>query len=421
MRKILYILIPVILVWFSILAFYTESLDPGFDEFYSQNQAEVSDTENAAVGIAGLNAPPDVDFMRFGRDQIKNSIADMLSHEKGIKRNEIEGEIKFIGNANELGCWVSQPDAIKNYHLACATDMQLQKMLIDNKILLKRYREITKLRKNKVDAGLNGTLFLNINKLIAAEIKINLNNGRYEDAYLEWENNYKFLERLLASDVTWIDEAIYMVASSISINSAELLINHYPDIVTVHGDELLNSLKPLGLERWNLTGIMRAEYNMFRIMLESTKIESNLDLNFIRNRFYRSAKSYLIAAKSAPINIEEESLKVSTYYSDFDSNIIDYLHAPRSTILTRLWLRGHLKTGNIITTMYYHDSKLRILTLAIMIKKQGVNEAEIVPFIADSSKSLNNPFTGQPMKYDSKERALVFIAPGGNNKFYAHL
>lgn len=362
------------------------------------------------------------DVMAFGSEQIKSDRADLIANDKRDRKQKPIGTIEFIGNVRELDCWVHQPEVKKDNHSGCADETQLQTLLHDNKILLDRYWQISQLNIFKNDTGvLNGQLFLNINKLIAADIKLNLSKGNYDTAYQSWLKNNLFISRLMTADVPWIGESVFMISYSFSLNNAAILIDQYPDIIAVHGDELLKVLKPTGLNRWNLAGIQRAEYQMINIMLSSEEGKYAMDTNFIRNRFYRSAKAYLMAAKSAPDRVETEMQQVGRAYSDFDKPTLDYLFAPKTTILSRLLLRGSLKASMLVTSMHNYDGKLRTLTLALLLKKFQIPQEQIESFIANASADLKNPFSGQPIKFNSQDQILEFDAPGSTNKFYVHL
>ncbi|MGB4811639.1 MAG: hypothetical protein WBP13_04030 [Methylophilaceae bacterium] len=82
--------------------------------------------------------------------------------------------------------------------------------------------------------------------------------GKSEEAYQLWRDNYVFITRVLGQESTMIEHAILLVVDGMNLGSLENLLYVSPEIGITHRDELNALLKPQGLARYNLKGMMRA-------------------------------------------------------------------------------------------------------------------------------------------------------------------
>jgi hypothetical protein len=395
-----------------------EPLDSNFHRFYTDNHKTILEKENAAVGLSGLNAPAGSNFMEVGLTAFKKAQVD-----EALKQNNdvpalpvTKNKIAFVGSNEELYCWVGLPDSIDVWS-KCASEKRLNEILRANTVLLSRYWQVAHMPHFR-GAYPNGDLFLKINRLIAAEVQLKLRHGRYEDAYQEWRENHRFINRMIGEDSDWIAKAIFTVTDSFSLASAEALIHSYNGIARVHGDELMAMLEPSGLARWNLPATVRAEYDVW-LPFFSTFYNSQFWVhpNFIRNTWLHSEQAFLEAAKAPPSLVNEKMQGVSLKYGGFRSWSNDYLRDPLNTVLVRGYLLGtHRFNGvELIRSMHIHDARQRALTLALLIKRRSLKDNEIADFLAKADPELKNPFTGNPMTWEPKKRAIRFVVPKAND------
>jgi hypothetical protein len=71
--------------------------------------------------------------------------------------------------------------------------------------------------------------------------------------------------------------------------------------------------------------------------------------------------------------------------------------------------------------MHIYDGDKRALTLALLIKQRKLSESEITAFISSNSSKLGNPFTGQPMSWDSSNQTIRFDVPQDSYSFEVKL
>jgi hypothetical protein len=402
--------------------FHDEALDPGFKGFYIDNCREIPDKENVAAGLAGLDAPVGSNFMDFGVAKFQTNRQELyVRHNVSQAPSQAKIQIDFVGSGDELSCWILNPDSRKSASSTmCASETRLKEILSANSDLLSRYWQMSQLQHFQ-GLGTNGTLFLNINRLIAADVELKLQHGKFEDAYKEWKSNYQFVNRMNGEDTTWIDKAIIMAADYFSLSSVDSLIHLYPSVATAHGEELISLLSPSGLSRWNLPGALRAVYLMFDPIIASDHPSFWLHRNFIQNRFIYFARDFLKAADASPNLVEEKTEAVWKRYGNPMAWSNDYLRDPMNTIFYRLKMSGSLRSGALIGGMYKRDGDRRALTLALLIKHRGLKDTEIETFLASVGPELKNPFTGTPMGWDSTKRVIRFDVPKDGYRFDVQL
>lgn len=385
-----------------------ESPDPSFDAFYAQSSTHVPDNLNAVIGILGLTAPSGTDYIAFGRI-VKDALSDYSKSYKAQSVIDSKGTLHLTNYLpGELDC-LNWPNNATS-QLPCPTEDRLNKLLNENAELLNRYRQISLLPEYYSDGlGRNGGLFIELNKLIAEEVALELHSGNHESAYRKWRDNYMFLSRISRGQDTFIGKAILLVNEGISLTSIEYLLHDAPELIDSHADELIQLLKPVGLLRWNLEGTMRAEYGLFSPLL-SGETKLWVHPNFIRNRFFHSAKVFLNTAEGRPSELESNFTEQQKL-GDISTWTWDYMRDPMNTLFSRLLMGGQFKAGSLVGSMVQKDGRLRLLTLRILIAKNKIDDADVDSFLARQPMELRNPFTNKPMRWSTKRHLIWFCVP----------
>jgi hypothetical protein len=390
-----------------------EPLDPNFHRFYTDNHKEVVNQENVAVGLAGLDASSGVDFLQVGLAAFKSAQAkqSLKQSEAQLDQPKQKDKIAFVGTKEELNCWIGLREA-EDIPPQCASEQRLKDILQANKTLLERYWKITQLQHFQ---GLpaNNQIFVDIHRLIAAEIRMKLNHGNYEDAYTEWLTNQQFVNRMIEEEAGWTEKAIFSVADSYSQASAESLFHIYKGVGTRHGDELIALFNSSGLSRWNLPGTLRAEYDVWQPFVAAYEAQFWFHPNYIRNKWLHSSQAFIAAARVPQNLANQEARKVLHESGGFRSWSNDYLKDPMNTVLVRGFLLDSLgyKSIDVLKSMHIRDAKQKALTLILLIKRRDLKDGEIANFMENADPELRNPFTGKAMNWDVKKRAIVFNVP----------
>ena len=389
-------------VWIAFAVLVDERIDPDVDAFYTR--PPVANEENAAIALAGLSAPIGEDFMKFGLAKVEADTQAIRDHNY---LPATKGPVTFAGHPEELYCWVKLPQSSDSSQAQCASEQRLKTLIQENAVLLARYRQ-ARLLPHLSGMWSNAGLLLNLNWLIAAEVELNIRQRHFEAAYQQWRDNYQFISRMIGEDGSWIDKAIFMTAEKVGLVAIESLIHSYPDLAVKHKDELHRLLKPAGLNRWNLPGVMRAEYLMFDPILAPGTTKFWVHRNFIRNHFYRSALAVLSTATLPPAIVKDKIEQVLAECCDVRKWSNDYWRDPMNAGFFRLIGGGQIKSVELIAVMWDRDGELRALNLALKIKTQKIPDNSIENFLADTGPELKNPYTNLPMIWDPAKRVIRF-------------
>ena len=209
-----------LLIFCSLIAYsfwYIEKPDAGRETFYATSLQPIPDNENIAIALAGLSAPAGADIIKHGRF-VANTTWQKLKDGEAKKIIDAAGKLEFFGTSDELECWI--PSAEPYTKKKCASAGRIKTILAENKLLLTRYKSMYNMPSWQGVSG-NGQYIINLNKLISAEIMLDLANGDADSAYTKWRDNHLFISRVLKQDGTMIERAIFLVVDGINLASIE--------------------------------------------------------------------------------------------------------------------------------------------------------------------------------------------------------
>lgn len=408
--KILAVMFCVLTAEVGFVLFHDEQLDQGFEAFYFPNCTDVPDEANAAIGVYGLSAPQGVDFMAHGRF-VRDTFEEDIGWDEATKIIKAKGTLLLANNREELDC-VAWPTPDKP-QAQCPTPERLTEMLKENAELLERYRRLYLLPQHQPSRfRYNSQLFLDLNKLIAESIALERLKGNSESAYVAWRDNYVFLSRMARAEDSWMGKAILLAAEGISLTSAELLLHATPSLLATHGDELRQLLQPVGLSRWNLEGVMRAEYRRIDPVISGDDTQIWVHSNFIRNRHFRAANAFLNASTAHPSELERKFETVLQAHSNPIAWTWDYLRNPMNTFFVRRFsLESQLEAEPVVRSMIQKDGRMRLLSLRLLLAKNSIADGDVEHFLSKQPSELRDPFTTEPMQWDREKRVIYFCQP----------
>jgi hypothetical protein len=408
------LLIVSVLIAYSFL--HVEKPDAGREAFYASSQANIPDNQNIAIALTGLSAPAGADIVKHGRFVV-DTLQKTLSDVDAKKIIAAAGKLDFVGTSDELECWV--PSTEPYVDEKCASSERVKTILADNKELLSRYKSLYSIPSWQGVSG-NGQYVININKLISAEILLDLESGNADSAYTKWRDNHVFISHVLKQDGTMIERAIFLVVDGISLMSLENILFKSPEIGITHFDELNSLLKANKLERYNLKGMMRADY-LFIIngMSKSRQSLGNakaLNIDYIKNRLYRFQFDFLNRAQMPPSTFDLSISEMSNKY-ELSTNIFNYDWLnPLQSVLANLLISGQLNGFSLVKSMHSKDALIKLLHLSIKIRQQKIPEAEIQNFLNNAGIEYYSRFTNMPMQWDAKKKVIYYIEPSGEKR-----
>lgn len=419
-----------------------EALDAGFQAFYFVTPKTVADRTNAALGFAGITAPKGVDIFAFGRAEIDQAQMDWgretnnainaafgKSTSVPVVKKEVPGRLRFVGSDAELECLraLSSVNAM-GLPNGCASTKPVQALWSKNTELLARYLTISQLSHFQGDFRKGGSDLLNLNRLVAADIYLEVERGNIEAAYRKWKSNHQFMRLLKGAEGGWVAKAIFMVAETTSLNSIELILRFDRRIAVKHADELLQLLKPTGIAYWDVPAILRAEYFLMEPFVTAW---GSLDqpTNFLRNGFFRSAQALVAASQTHPSIVGERIAKVQAAY--------DYQGKPPMTnpdladpeqrarlqqFMRAVYIAQQLKGAKeLVLAFHRNEERTRALSLAVMIAQKDVPDRNVARFLAAVGPAYRNAFTDKPFEWVEDQRIIRFVDPKAQSSFDVHL
>ena len=407
------LIVLLLIAWLAYINFHGDEVpDAGRDAFYARSYIVVPDNQNIAVAISGINAPMGKDIVDHGR-----YVIDIYASAESSKASKAiiakKGEIELTIKSDELFCWFN--DAFKNTPDSCASPLRVRTLLAENKLHLARYADLQKLPYLQ-GAIKNVMPVIHINELMATKIKLGIDDNQSTIAYQKWLQNHHFIEQVLAQDGDTLNRKLFLLLYEKSLNTLEFLLFKSPNMIKVHGDELLAILKPSGLEKYNLKGMMQLDNNytqqgVSKMGLSSAKIHPE----YIANRRYRAQMDILKEANKIPFKFEEgeDKLYDQHYYNLYRQYKLDWLN-PLNSLISNYAMSNVLRSFSIAESMHSANSLAKLLNLKIKIHHQNIADADIQTFLNNAGSKYFNPFTNKPMRWDAVKSVLICDKPNSD-------
>lgn len=383
-----------------------EAPDVGRDAFYARSTNTIPDNQNIALAISGINAPAGTDMISHGRLVINTDQNDLLNSDFKTQLINSIG-IKFTGKREELDCWLD--DALQKTPDNCASKQRIRELLEENKLLIGRYKKLYQITSWQGITHSGGQTLLDVNRLLAADIKLDIDTGKVEAAYQKWKANTVFINHVLKQETTVIEKAIFMVIDGFNLASLEYLLLRQPQVMTDHHQELMIFLKPIGLKKYNLEGMLKADYHFYEdYLFKNVTAEQNIHVNYILNRIYRVHNDFLKEAQKTPFTFKQSQQKLHQryYFGRYQLWNFDLLD-PQHSLISNTVVNGFLSSFNLVRSMQSKSALMKLLNLKINIQQQKIVDTDIQAFLNKAGSEYLNPFTNKPMRWDAKKRSLI--------------
>lgn len=410
-------LVALVLVWFAANRSLDERPDSRRDAFVDVPEERIPDARNMAVGIVGLNAPRGADFMQHGA-QLKTLYEQHLPW--GDLQEKIHGgdELKLTVDSDQIRCWI-EPDWDWGKS-ACLPFEQAPRVLKQNGELLARYKSLYKLHSN-VNVGYNALTLIDLTKLAVAEIHLDLRRGAHDAAYAKWRDNLRFTRNYLHGRDTWIGKSVGMVNLGISLSVLDDIVAAKPVIVQTHYRELLELLKPEGIELINPAGLARAQYLGLEGLVKypdtrPREFEEWIDRlarvlgqpNRTANAFLNYSTDYVETLRQPWAALPDRLASMRRRYVSFGWNdLID----PFGSLFFLRHVYWQLKPSSTLMQVHWMDGRLRLATLAVHIVHERVDDRNVEAFLAKAGPELRDPFSGKPMRWDAENGRVYLTDP----------
>lgn len=384
-----------------------EPLNPEAAAFYAV-PPKGAGTSSAAIGLLGLTAPLGEDFMGYGRNIAARTYVDGLP----AALNEVDKsrrlEIKW--NEARMNCWTDDYEPLDK-DPQCAPIEEAIQVLRDNREFLNRYKQVQKLEPaSGLTLAAGARSFISATKLTLVEAKINLRQGRNEAAYHLWANQHAFLRRMASSGGNWVETAIVLVNEGLSLSFAESMLFDAPQLIDKNFDELSKLLAPESIARFNFPEMMRNEYAILKLFMNSAENRDHLYSNFITNRHYQYATEIMELAILPAGSLDERKAAGSKYRKQLEIFAQDEKFAASAEFIKPAL---HLLPFSLIKSMHSKNRSMNLLTIRLNVYKDKVSDADIPAYLASNAANLREPFNDSPMQWNPAKRLLFYE----NSKF----
>lgn len=416
-----------ILVWYGRGYIYDESPDVGRDKFYSGIDQHIPDSTNLAIAISGINALENTDVIKQGRYVSDLTIRSYKSNDDNFSKKKLEEipKVNYVNfeNTDLISC--DQSDAIEFDLNQCISSASAKKLLEQNRLLLSRYLSLYNINNWQGSSFANGQLLINLNKLLSIKVKLLIMEDQLEVAYDLWRDNYVFIYNVLGKENTFIERAIFLVMEDVNLKTLEYFLFKHPQIETMQYDDLIAILNPRGLERYNLKGVLKAEYALInRGILNDKNIGKTLHVEYMRNRLYQSHLEFLQKAKMPPKTLAESEHELNdkfAYPKIFLNLSKIILPHGLSNYLVNQFIVGTNRGLVLVKSMHMKNAYINLLNQSIKIRKQKFDELSIQEYLNNSGQKYFCPFSEKPIRYSSSTKSIYCDGKGKNERVSVRL
>ena len=360
--------------------------------------------DNGFIHMVALVFPDKEKAFEEAKSLIKQSMSDNLDdYHEARSRFENLRKKSGIGVASDDLEAFSKCGLYSITNNKCLTTNKAQKIINYNRNLLERYRELYKY--NYVST-LGETIIhpiteiLDLRKLNYLEIKVLLDQKKYEEAFTKLKEDILFWQRLLNDKTSIVIKSAIVISYKNGLHYLNNILYNYPDVEKRFLDEIEIVLSNSPLEK-NLFHIYRQDllidcFFTSKYFDKLPSVSPILFINQVKNNIFEDRLRISNFAKLPVNDIEKAykaySLKKETYQNSptyYTYNIIgNVLASITSPNLDRFLINYH----KVIGFEKYLKAK-------IILKKSNLENEKKQAYLDELPKSLQNHFLETPFIY----------------------
>ena len=419
------LLVLLTIFWYAANRLLDQEPYAGRIDFLISTADVVPDDKNIAIGLLGLLAPQDSNYLDFG-----SKIAE-LHRESNFtqiaRKKDTVGALELTVSLNDTFCWMY---AYGVQHPDCLPLHDAEKILAENEIILYRLRSLYSFNRHSNLYRYFLQDLIELNRLISADIYLHLEKAEHGIAYKKWRDHLAFSRKMLAGSGGLIDKIIPYLTLSFTLPLLEAIINAKPDLAIEKQAELLALLNVEDTKFLNLESIVRADYAFLDLFLDTPPNQENEDgfstliwvtyhfgqKHRIRNRFITFAENYnKLLRLPWPQSVEAISRLKETPINDSDW---DWVLDPFGTYFLKNFLSGNFLIEDTLTRFHAMKGKLRLASLYIKISASGLSDDQIEEFINAQGSEYFDPLKNAPMRWDQSRRMIYLPHQDGGCGVY---
>jgi hypothetical protein len=411
-----------------------QDLKPEVIAFADLSNDEVPEKDNGYFAWVGLAAPIDENPHALGVKvvaQVNEQLNAIPMKMEIIKTEALFGsqQLKYKGNMSGL-CGRDSTGCLDRYRSKIG---DIRNALRDNRILLDRYRTLYNYPhfRETVLSHVLAPIFIEptmLSSLLRAQQALVALEGNPRTALRNLRDDTVYWRRILEQSRNLISRMIAVATIHGNAQLASEIVATFPldsQTLAIAAD----TVQPLVTSGHDLGKVFRYEFGSVMHMLAHTSAYSN------QPRSSDESWSDCLLQRLTPSLFLKPNATINLYYEMYRSaTALNRLPAPDfiNAVRTRRtdeesqsdwpwsWHFAYNPVGKIYSSMssgvfdnytgriHNFDGFLRLVSLQIAIKQAAIRYADIPGFLGRTRPELRNPYTGEPMQWDSQSRALYF-------------
>jgi hypothetical protein len=400
-----------------------ENVDPKLKEVLASKGPDIPNAQNAYFSMVALTAPSGENIHSTGI-RVINEHRKNVDEKSAAERPTLEGllgsdTLEFVGALDEA-CYPEE--ALPCYRFCCVSRPALTKLIDANQELLRRYQTLYAYPyyRDFSEAIFAPSDILKIHRLKLARVTALALDGETTTAIQAIQRDLGFWRNILTSEINAILYSLTGVAISNNLNLlSEILLT--TQLTDTDRQLLADTLSPLTTAEKAIDRVMSAElrqldklnrrlddsYDELAPGIESSALQKvavqifyrpNATLNFAYAQFARVVRD----RGSLPQPPDSRFWK-----PDRERWAFEYLYNPIGKLVTD-WVTRY---PFVLDSGLRADSRYRLVALQLKLLDSKTPESEVDEFIATASPYFSNPFTGEKIEWDGKEKRLLIRVP----------
>ena len=441
MKKIMAVIFLALLTLIAIPAFIPdEEYTPGAQQWLDEANTivELPVAQNSFNALVGFNLREGEDTITAGAAMVTEVNKQTKHYRAGGKKKSVvdprwnEGELKLTEEWRSLASkvlegnpveWLRKnPDKYKEY-------------LVDNQVLLSRYRQITTMKQysNYIIHNINAPFIpfygglLSTNKLNNLSIIYDYTNGRQKNAINRLSDSIRFSRLMLRESRLLINKMVAVALLNKNLHTYAILQDS-----AAFKPEYRMHIKNLDKQERTMRRVFKGEFalmstafnasNMGSLFADDmnaqeidTSILEEIYLKFylkhrkIENKAYKNVWLPYLARESMTLAKRKEQ-NVAEYY---DASWWDYYVDPVGTILFSIAMPSYY---GYIDGVDSADAYISLLKMKDEIKIKNMKVDEIEKFIASVDMNANPGYSDAAVSLNKNSGTLTFVMPGYSDK-----
>lgn len=386
--------------------------------------------DNAYLILLGMNEPAEHDAMDTGKRVLENELLQYKSYLKNHTASSPPVPSGTFSMKESLCDYQRQKNCVEYY---LAQDSNVRQQLIEkNQFLLDRYRAMQKSRNyvESIPPYIHALLpsfsnVMNAAKLEHVLVISEITQHQYDLAVQRLVENALFSRKLLRNSDTLISHIIALAMIKNDMYIVSELLQKYPQLVQ-YSEQFAEILAPISTKEYSIAKTFEWErkHSLNSMVLLRHDLANNLEKE--KKGYMNRVISFLYnenATMNLAYDLYGERIKVATAEAYQLDDAVDKAEVGKrklygSSIAELIYLNNSagkifLRVAEPDFTVYVerqHDMEgyVRLVALQYKIIAESIKAENIPDFLKKSGREYANPYTLEPMQWDSEKLELSF-------------